>query len=661
MGYRNQVYKQISKASVVLAMVSVCGSVVPSVFASELGDEQATSQSGGENIVSSESVQKVLLKDQTFTLGRLKLSKGMDYQYMESVPEKGIVDGVVNRQEVREPLGEDFEGYVEVKSRIKVDGEVWLEVEVNGEFAGYITQGSKEVKPLVKTQNVPFIGKDKKVVLGEDRTLYSDISFINTTESQLKAGDEVTVLGLYDVSFYSNPVASYKVKTGDNKVGWVKATDIERIEESKEDANKEDANKEEANKEEATKIKVKSGTVLYNKPTYLEDAEGIETVNVGVNGEVIKELSDEGTRGYYYKVYTEDGKEGYLEASEVVNGKESTEVSSKGISKTVTPKDTVIGQTLSGGLEGARDYNVAYDGETYQATKEVVVKGRDNKEETYYELHTVKSGEAYNVAEGGNADSDDSNYPETFIGYVLSSSVVEDKEETKEDANAKEEDTQTAEEKELSERQKELDNLKKSIKKDIELEQKFGGWEVGGSNSNNNGNNNSNSDDGNGNTATVRYNKPSSATSDTTVRFIEVLAPYADTVRDGGLYPSVMMAQAIIESDNGLSGLAQADNNLFGIKGAYKGNTSVYSTQEVVGGVTFTTESGFRSYPSLQEGIEDYVSVLRGDLYARNGVVNAPSAFHSLMGIKNAGYATDPYYVPKVWSVIDAYDLTQFD
>ena len=193
MGYRNQVYKQISKASVVLAMVSVCSSVVPSVLASELGDEQATSQSGGENIVSSESVQKVLLKDQTFTLGRLKLSKGMDYQYMESVPEKGIVDGVVNRQEVREPLGEDFEGYVEVKSRIKVDGEVWLEIEVNGEFAGYITQGSKEVKPLVKTQNVPFIGKDKKVVLGEDRTLYSDISFINTTESQLKAGDEVTV------------------------------------------------------------------------------------------------------------------------------------------------------------------------------------------------------------------------------------------------------------------------------------------------------------------------------------------------------------------------------------------------------------------------------------------------------------------------------------
>lgn len=661
MGYRNQVYKQISKASVVLAMVSVCGSVVPSVFASELGDEQATSQSGGENIVSSESVQKVLLKDQTFTLGRLKLSKGMDYRYMESVPEKGIVDGVVNRQEVREPLGEDFEGYVEVKSRIKVDGEVWLEVEVNGEFAGYITQGSKEVKPLVKTQNVPFIGKDKKVVLGEDRTLYSDISFINTTESQLKSGDEVTVLGLYDVSFYRNPVASYKVKTGDNKVGWVKATDIERIDESTEDASKEDASKEEANKEEATKIKVKSGTVLYNKPTYLEDAEGIETVNVGVNGEVIKELSDGGARGYYYKVYTEDGKEGYLEASEVVNGKESTEVSSKGISKTVTPKDTVIGQTLAGGLEGARDYNVAYDGETYQATKEVVVKGRDNKEETYYELHTVKSGEAYNVAEGGNADSDDSKYPETFVGYVLSSSVVEDKEETKEDANAKEEDKQTAEEKELSERQKELDNLKKSIKKDIELEQKFGGWEVGGSNSNNNGNNNSNSDDDNGNTATVRYNKPSSATSDTTVRFIEVLAPYADTVRDGGLYPSVMMAQAILESDNGLSGLAQADNNLFGIKGAYKGSTSVYSTREVVGGVTFTTESGFRSYPSLQEGIEDYVSVLRGDLYARNGVVNAPSAFHSLMGIKNAGYATDPYYVPKVWSVIDAYDLTQFD
>ncbi|WP_243685906.1 glucosaminidase domain-containing protein [Lentilactobacillus rapi] len=46
------------------------------------------------------------------------------------------------------------------------------------------------------------------------------------------------------------------------------------------------------------------------------------------------------------------------------------------------------------------------------------------------------------------------------------------------------------------------------------------------------------------------------------------------------LYPSVMMAQAIVESDFGRSELSVQANNYFGIKGTYDGQSVTMSTGE---------------------------------------------------------------------------------
>ena len=67
-----------------------------------------------------------------------------------------------------------------------------------------------------------------------------------------------------------------------------------------------------------------------------------------------------------------------------------------------------------------------------------------------------------------------------------------------------------------------------------------------------------------------------------TERFIAMIGEQARQIgQEHNLYASVMIAQAILESGSGNSQLAQAPyNNLFGIKGAYKGNSVTFNTQE---------------------------------------------------------------------------------
>ena len=64
--------------------------------------------------------------------------------------------------------------------------------------------------------------------------------------------------------------------------------------------------------------------------------------------------------------------------------------------------------------------------------------------------------------------------------------------------------------------------------------------------------------------------------------FLNQLIPHAyEIANDNDLYASVMMAQAILESGWGQSGLSLPPyNNLFGIKGNYNGQSAVFDTLE---------------------------------------------------------------------------------
>lgn len=134
------------------------------------------------------------------------------------------------------------------------------------------------------------------------------------------------------------------------------------------------------------------------------------------------------------------------------------------------------------------------------------------------------------------------------------------------------------------------------------------------------------------------------------------------------LYASVMIAQALVESGWGTSGLASAPNyNLFGIKGDYKGASVNMGTQEDDGtGSLYSISSDFRKYPSYRESLEDYVSLLRGgtsgnsQMYAGTWKSNTNS-YKDATKYLTGRYATDTTYADKLNSVIEKYNLTQFD
>lgn len=128
------------------------------------------------------------------------------------------------------------------------------------------------------------------------------------------------------------------------------------------------------------------------------------------------------------------------------------------------------------------------------------------------------------------------------------------------------------------------------------------------------------------------------------------------------LYASVMIAQAILESNYGQSGLSQAPHyNYFGIKGSYNGSSVNLWTWEDDGkGNPYEVIQAFRSYPSAYESLEDYASVLSSDTYLgahKSNTLSYQDATAALTGV----YATDTSYNSKLNYIIEAYGLTAYD
>jgi len=164
-------------------------------------------------------------------------------------------------------------------------------------------------------------------------------------------------------------------------------------------------------------------------------------------------------------------------------------------------------------------------------------------------------------------------------------------------------------------------------------------------------------------------NTPISSTGVGDQQFIDYIGNSARKLAaNNDLYASVMIAQAMVESGWGTSGLASSPNyNLFGIKGDYKGSSVNMGTQEDDGtGNLYSISSNFRKYPSYKESLEDYVSLLRGgtsgnsQIYAGTWKSNT-SSYTDATKYLTGRYATDTTYGDKLNSVIEKYNLTQFD
>ncbi|MFB0830753.1 glycoside hydrolase family 73 protein [Brevibacillus laterosporus] len=128
--------------------------------------------------------------------------------------------------------------------------------------------------------------------------------------------------------------------------------------------------------------------------------------------------------------------------------------------------------------------------------------------------------------------------------------------------------------------------------------------------------------------------------------FIDKIAPSAVAdMKKTKIPASLTIAQAILESAWGESGLTKRGNNLFGIKGT-------------------GPSANFRAYNDWGESIANHSKLIL------NGTRDKPTRYHGVLGadyetachaIHKGGYATDPGYPGKLIGLIEKYELAKYD
>lgn len=151
----------------------------------------------------------------------------------------------------------------------------------------------------------------------------------------------------------------------------------------------------------------------------------------------------------------------------------------------------------------------------------------------------------------------------------------------------------------------------------------------------------------------------------TALQYIEAFSNDAISGAEGtGIFPSVVMAQAAVESGWGRSGLASKHGNQFGIKAdkSWTGPTVEMDTTEFVNGQYIKVKALWRKYPNPQDSFRDHIKFLqRNPRYAKAGVFDAATPEDQARALQRAGYATDPNYASKLITVIEKFNLKELD
>ncbi|WP_239256028.1 GW domain-containing glycosaminoglycan-binding protein [Listeria ilorinensis] len=148
--------------------------------------------------------------------------------------------------------------------------------------------------------------------------------------------------------------------------------------------------------------------------------------------------------------------------------------------------------------------------------------------------------------------------------------------------------------------------------------------------------------------------------------FIQSILPKAQELeRQEGILTSVTLAQAILESNWGESGLADQANNLFGIKGSYQGDSVNMQTTEYVDHRPVQMEAAFRVYPDRAASVDDhaqlFVNGTSSNAQQYGAVLGEKDYKKAAQAIQDAGYATDPAYAERLIETIETYALDQYD
>lgn len=161
---------------------------------------------------------------------------------------------------------------------------------------------------------------------------------------------------------------------------------------------------------------------------------------------------------------------------------------------------------------------------------------------------------------------------------------------------------------------------------------------------------------------TVKTIEDSPETEPTKPRVINSTTDYIDVFKDiainemrsSKIPASITLAQGILESGSGKGRLSVEANNHFGIKcHGWKGK-KIYHDDDA-------KQECFRKYDNAKYSFKDHSDFLKRKRYA--GLFNLDIDDYKgwARGLRKAGYATDKKYPQKLISLIERYNLTQYD
>ena len=133
-------------------------------------------------------------------------------------------------------------------------------------------------------------------------------------------------------------------------------------------------------------------------------------------------------------------------------------------------------------------------------------------------------------------------------------------------------------------------------------------------------------------------------------------------IKHGYLYPSAIIAQAILESNYGKSELSKTYHNYFGMKagGSWHGKSvNMKTKEEYTPGTQTEIRDNFRVYDNMIDGVEGYFDFISLKRY--HNLKTAGSSEDYIRLIKVDGYATSTKYVENLIRLVEDLELKRFD
>lgn len=151
------------------------------------------------------------------------------------------------------------------------------------------------------------------------------------------------------------------------------------------------------------------------------------------------------------------------------------------------------------------------------------------------------------------------------------------------------------------------------------------------------------------------------------IAFVEKIAPMVQEVfcDNRGVNPSVVIAQAILESGYGTSKLSKY-NNIFGLNNyndgylVNAGSVVIEVPQEKNGKLYYSYER-MATFNNLIDCIRSLKKWYTRPKYIENLIEAGTNSTKQIIAIKKSGYATDSRYIDKIVDIIKRFNLTQYD